>query len=58
MQTLKEEIIYALEEAHLMELATGGYDKNHVLETAQRLSYAPFSFVEYVAVEQMGQTCL
>ena len=52
MQTLKDEILYALEEAHLMELATGRYDENRVLETAQRLSFAPFSFVKDVAAEQ------
>ena len=38
----------ALEEAHIMELAREAYDNDHMLYIAQRLSGAPYSFVEQV----------
>ena len=42
--TLEEEIKLALKEAEML----GMTDKDKILETAQRLSGAPYSFVEQV----------
>lgn len=43
--TLKQEIIDAIEEAKILECARERFEENHMLYVAQRLSGAPFSFV-------------
>jgi hypothetical protein len=52
VKTLREEIVDALNEATIMELALSNFCINHLLETAQKLSLAPFSFVRDVYAEQ------
>ena len=52
INTLELEIIAALEEAMILEEAREAYDTDHILEVAQRLAHAPFSFVQEVAHEK------
>lgn len=47
--TLEEEIKQALQEAIMLETASENFDRARVLDTTQRLSLAPFSFVQMVA---------
>lgn len=47
-KTLQEVIEEALEEAKILECARETYDEDHVLYVAQRLSGAPYSFIEQV----------
>lgn len=48
-KTVLELIREALDEAKILECARDEYDEDHMLYVAQRLSGAPFSFVEHVA---------
>lgn len=50
-KTLREEIVDAIMEATIIESANDSFCVNHLLETAQRLSLAPFSFVKQVYEE-------
>lgn len=47
-KTLYELIMESLEEAKILECAREEYEEDHMLYIAQRLSGAPFSFVEQV----------
>lgn len=47
-RTLFDQIVEAIDEARILECAMDRYDTNHMLTIAQRLSGAPFSFVEEV----------
>lgn len=47
-KNLFDQIVEAIEEARILECAMEHYDTGHMLTTAQRLSGAPFSFVEEV----------
>jgi len=47
-KTLYEEIVEAIEEAKILECAREEFDKDHMLFVAQKLSGAPFSFIEQV----------
>lgn len=49
---LREEIVEAIEEAIILQCALDQYDEDHVLYVAQRLSRAPFSFVQKVYYER------
>lgn len=53
--TLEQEIQQALIESIILECGRTFYDHNHMLETAQRLSLAPFSFVQEVYNVQYSQ---
>lgn len=46
--TVKDMIVEALREARIMEMARDNPDNDHMLFVAQRLSGAPFSFIEQV----------
>jgi hypothetical protein len=46
--TVKDMIVEALKEAKIMEMARDTPDDSHMLYVAQRLSGAPFSFIEQV----------
>lgn len=50
-KTLQELIEEALEEAKILECARDRYDEDHLLYVAQRLSGAPYSFIEKVHFE-------
>ena len=47
-KTVYELIIEAIDEAKILECAREEYEEDHVLYIAQRLSGAPFSFVQEV----------
>lgn len=49
---LSEEIIEAIEEAIILECALDEYDEDHILYVAQKLSGAPFSFVQKIYSER------
>jgi hypothetical protein len=49
-KTLEELIVEALEEAKILECARDNYEEDNVLLTAMRLSGAPYSFIEQVAL--------
>jgi hypothetical protein len=49
-KTLKELILEALEEAKILECARDNYEEDNVMLTAMRLSGAPYSFIEQVAL--------
>lgn len=49
---LSEEIIEAIEEATILECALDEYDEDHILYVAQKLSGAPFSFVQKIYSER------
>jgi hypothetical protein len=49
-KTLENQILEALEEARILEWARDKYDEKNVINTAMRLSGAPYSFVERVAM--------
>lgn len=46
--TLREEIEDAIEEAKILECARDTYDEDHVIFIAQKLSGAPFSFINEI----------
>ena len=48
--TLKDEILEALVEARILECAREEFDMEHVMFVAQKLSGAPFSFIQEVAI--------
>ena len=45
---LQDEIFEAIDEARILECAMEKFDKDHMLFVAQKLSGAPFSFVQEV----------
>ena len=45
---LKDEIIDAIDEARILECAMERFDEDHMLYVAQKLSGAPFSFINEV----------
>ena len=47
-KTLENLIVEALEEARILECAREEYDEDHMKYVAQRLSGAPYSFIESV----------
>lgn len=47
-KSVYELIVEALEEANILECARDQYEQEHMLYVAQRLSGAPFSFVQGV----------
>lgn len=47
-QTVEDSILDALREAHVLESARDAYQEARMLYTAQVLSGAPYSLVEYV----------
>jgi hypothetical protein len=47
-KTVYELIIEAIEEAKILECAREEYEEDHMLYIAQRLSGAPYSFIEDV----------
>lgn len=47
-ETLFDLIKEAIDEAKILECARDNYEEDHVLYVAQRLSGAPFSFIEEV----------
>ena len=47
-KTLYENIVEALEEAKILECVRDEYEESNMLYVAQRLSGAPFSFVQEV----------
>jgi hypothetical protein len=49
-KTLEELIVEALEEAKILECARDKYEEDNVMLTAMRLSGAPYSFVEQIAL--------
>lgn len=51
---LIEVIKEAIEEAKIMECARDTYDEDHILYVAQRLSGAPFSFVNQVFYQKVA----
>lgn len=51
-KNLREEIIEAIEEATILECALDQFDHDHVMYVAQKLSGAPFSFVQKIYFER------
>lgn len=51
-KNLREEIVDAIEEATIMECALDHFDDDHVMYVAQKLSGAPFSFVQKIYFER------
>ena len=47
-KTLQEEIVDAIDEARILECAMEKFDADHMLYVAQKLSGAPFSFIQDV----------
>lgn len=52
-KSLYEEIVEALDEARILECANEEFDKDHMMFIAQKLSGAPFSFIEEVAIKRL-----
>lgn len=50
-KSLREEIVDAIEEATILECAHDVFDDDHVMYVAQKLSGAPFSFVQKIYFE-------
>mgnify|MGYP006932105633 CR=1 FL=1 len=53
-----ELITDALDEANILECARDTYEREHMLYVAQRLSGAPFSFVQEIFFQRMVDTHL
>jgi hypothetical protein len=55
-QSLQDQIIEAIEEARILECAMERYSNDRMLFTAQKLSGAPYSFVQEVFSKKYKKT--
>jgi len=50
--SLREEVVDAIEEATILECALDEFNEDHILYVAQKLSKAPLSFVQKIYSER------